>query len=281
MDGAQNIVLIGGPSKGKTHVATAFRVQAIEHHRRKVRFFSTTELVNALEQEKARGKAGQIAESLTKLDFVIHNELGYLPFSASVGALTFHRFRRQCCADQWRTNRNALVHIAARFKPRHAGKGRLPGITRARDMPCLPQRSAQFAPASCSCRTPMIRAPVRIVRLILCSLDRPDLGCRKKITSHVGGTTARTKFAPLGSLLRTVSADNELLFCNSRSAAIRWHRCNRVSSPRLANGSHRQPARSSFQSLTLQCRFADGQSWQSDHQAAHLRQGIHPIPAKA
>jgi DNA replication protein DnaC len=78
LDGAQNVVLIGGPGTGKTHTATALGVQAIEHHRRKVRFFSTIELVNALEQEKTRGKAGQIAESLTKLDLVILDELGYL-----------------------------------------------------------------------------------------------------------------------------------------------------------------------------------------------------------
>ena len=90
MDGAQNVVLIGGPGTGKTHVATAIGVQAIEHHRRKVRFFSTIELVNALEQEKAKGKAGQIAEAMTKLDLVILDELGYLPFSASGGALLFH-----------------------------------------------------------------------------------------------------------------------------------------------------------------------------------------------
>jgi DNA replication protein DnaC len=82
MDGAQSVVLIGGPGTGKTHVATALGIQAIEHHRRKVRFFSTIELVNALEQEKAKGKAGQIAEGLTKLDVVILDELGYLPFSA-------------------------------------------------------------------------------------------------------------------------------------------------------------------------------------------------------
>lgn len=41
MDGAQNIVLVGGPGTGKTHVVTALGIQAIEHHRRKVRFFST------------------------------------------------------------------------------------------------------------------------------------------------------------------------------------------------------------------------------------------------
>ena len=90
LDGAQNVVLIGGPGTGKSHVATAFGIQAIEHHRKKVRFFSTVELVNALEQEKMRGKAGQIADNLTRLDLVILDELGYLPFSASGGALLFH-----------------------------------------------------------------------------------------------------------------------------------------------------------------------------------------------
>ena len=54
IEGANNVVLIGGPGTGKTHVATALGVQAVELHRKKVRFFSTVELVNALEQEKAQ-----------------------------------------------------------------------------------------------------------------------------------------------------------------------------------------------------------------------------------
>ena len=56
----------------------------------KARFYATVELVNALEQEKAQGKSGLIAERLIRCDLVILDELGYLPFSASGGALLFH-----------------------------------------------------------------------------------------------------------------------------------------------------------------------------------------------
>ena len=90
LDDAHNVVLVGGPGTGKTHVATALGVHAVEHHHRRVRFFSTVELVNALEQEKAQGKAGQIAGRLVHADLVILDELGYLPFSTSGGALLFH-----------------------------------------------------------------------------------------------------------------------------------------------------------------------------------------------
>ena len=83
-------MLVGGPGTGKTHIATALGVQAIEHHKKRPRFFSTVELVNALEQEKAQGKAGQIAGRLGHVDLVVLDELGYLPFSPSGDALLFH-----------------------------------------------------------------------------------------------------------------------------------------------------------------------------------------------
>jgi DNA replication protein DnaC len=55
-----------------------------------VRFFSTVELVNELEQEKTLGKAGKIANSLINNDLVILDELVYLPFRSSGGVLLFH-----------------------------------------------------------------------------------------------------------------------------------------------------------------------------------------------
>ena len=87
---AHNVVLAGGPRTGKTHLATAIAVSGITQHGQRVRFYGTVDLVNALEQEKAQGRAGRIAASLMRMDIVILDELGYLPFSQAGGALLFH-----------------------------------------------------------------------------------------------------------------------------------------------------------------------------------------------
>jgi DNA replication protein DnaC len=90
LEDAQNIVFVGGPGTGKTHLATAIAVQAIQHHRYRVRFLPTIELVNTLEQEKQAGNQGRLANRLMHTDLVILDELGYLPFSQTGGALLFH-----------------------------------------------------------------------------------------------------------------------------------------------------------------------------------------------
>lgn len=89
-EAAHNVVFIGGTGTGKTHLATALGVTGIQQYGKRVRFYSTVELVNTLEREKAAGKQGRLALSLTQVDLVILDELGYLPFSQAGGALLFH-----------------------------------------------------------------------------------------------------------------------------------------------------------------------------------------------
>ena len=84
-----NVLLIGGTGTGKTHLAIALAKNLIQQGQRG-RYFNVVDLVNQLEQEKLSGRGGKLAESLARLDLVVLDELGYLPFSKSGGQLLFH-----------------------------------------------------------------------------------------------------------------------------------------------------------------------------------------------
>lgn len=84
-----NIILIGGTGTGKSHLAISIARQVIKDGKRG-RFFNVVDLVNQLEQEKMAGKGGKLAENLCRLDLVVLDELGYLPFSKNGGQLLFH-----------------------------------------------------------------------------------------------------------------------------------------------------------------------------------------------
>lgn len=89
MEMAHNLILVGGTGTGKSHLATAIGISAI-HQGKRIRFYNAVDLVNQLEREKAQGKVGNLAKQLCLVDAVILDELGYLPFPASGGALLFH-----------------------------------------------------------------------------------------------------------------------------------------------------------------------------------------------
>ncbi len=88
MDDAHNLILVGGTGTGKTHLATALGIAAI-HHGKRIRFFNAVDLVNLLEQEKKLNKTRNLARRLIQFDAVILDELGYLSFPESGGALLF------------------------------------------------------------------------------------------------------------------------------------------------------------------------------------------------
>ena len=89
----RNAVLIGGTGTGKSHLAIAI-ARALIRNGARGRFFNVVDLVNRLETEHRNGKQGRIADYLTRLDFVVLDELGYLPFAQAGGQLLFHLISR-------------------------------------------------------------------------------------------------------------------------------------------------------------------------------------------
>jgi len=89
----RNVVLIGGTGTGKTHLAIAIARSCIRSGARG-RFYNVVDLVNRLEAETRNGRQGRIADHLTRLDFVVLDELGYLPFAQAGGQLLFHLVSR-------------------------------------------------------------------------------------------------------------------------------------------------------------------------------------------
>jgi DNA replication protein DnaC len=89
LDAKRNVILIGGTGTGKTHLAIAIAA-AVIRTRARGRFYNLVDLVNQLEREKAGGKSGRLAENLQRLDLIVIDELGYLPFSHAGGQLLFH-----------------------------------------------------------------------------------------------------------------------------------------------------------------------------------------------
>jgi len=89
----RNAVLVGGTGTGKSHLAIAIARACIRGGARG-RFYTVVDLVNRLESEARAGRQGRLTEYLTRMDFVVLDELGYLPFAQTGGQLLFHLISR-------------------------------------------------------------------------------------------------------------------------------------------------------------------------------------------
>ncbi len=89
----RNVVLIGGTGTGKSHLAIAIARTCIRQGA-KGRFFNVVDLVNRLEAEVRAERPGRLADALARVDLVVLDELGYLPFAQSGGQLLFHLISR-------------------------------------------------------------------------------------------------------------------------------------------------------------------------------------------
>ncbi|WP_354494853.1 ATP-binding protein [Mesorhizobium robiniae] len=84
----RNVLLVGGTGTGKSHLAIAI---AVSHPQRRTRaLLQRCRPVNRLKTETRAGRQGRVADHLTRLDFVVFDELGYLPFAQAGGQLLFH-----------------------------------------------------------------------------------------------------------------------------------------------------------------------------------------------
>ena len=89
----RNVVLVGGTGTGKSHLAKIAAL-LVENRNPRGRFFNVVDLVNRLETEARAGRQGRLADTLSRVDFIVLDELGYLPFAQSGGQLLFHLISR-------------------------------------------------------------------------------------------------------------------------------------------------------------------------------------------
>jgi DNA replication protein DnaC len=142
----RNVVLVGGTGTGKSHLAIAI-VRACIRGGAIGWFFNVVDLVNRLEAEGRSGRQGRLADYLCRKDFVVLDELGYLPFAQAGGQLLFHlvNIRSTKGEDESRTHRICSGYSAA---PRTVWADRPGGAAQTASWRSTPDRRGQRRLAS-------------------------------------------------------------------------------------------------------------------------------------
>ena len=90
----ENVVFLGPPGVGKTHLAISLAITAAENGR-KIYFGTLTDLVDSLEEAKAAGRLNRRLKTLTHPALLIVDEIGYLPVTQSGAVLFFQLINRR------------------------------------------------------------------------------------------------------------------------------------------------------------------------------------------
>lgn len=88
VDKAENVLLVGSSGTGKTHLATAIAIEACRK-KRSVRFYTVSQLVEALIEARSERMLGRLRANLKKVNLLVLDELGFVPLPASGAELLF------------------------------------------------------------------------------------------------------------------------------------------------------------------------------------------------
>lgn len=89
LEDKENLLMLGAVGTGKTHLAIAIGVEACRREY-SVKFFRVADLIATLQQKHAEGTLVRFRRELLKIDLLILDELGYVPFHQTGSELLFN-----------------------------------------------------------------------------------------------------------------------------------------------------------------------------------------------
>ena len=90
----ENVIFLGPPGVGKTHLALSLAIAAAQHGRR-VYYGTLTDLITSLEEAQAVSRLGHRLKTLTHSALLVVDEIGYLPITRNGAMLFFQLMARR------------------------------------------------------------------------------------------------------------------------------------------------------------------------------------------